>query len=134
MRLLSFQIAQNIPSNGRAHEIIVLLNCHGSINTVFKKNRLKIYLKDRTGDTFRWRGENVSTSEVETVIANICNHKEAVCYGVEIPGTEGKAGMVAILDPEHSINLKLLASQINKKLPKYARPRGLQSSRQVSPC
>ena len=54
-------------------------------------------LQDRTGDTFRWRGENVSTTEVESVVANICGHKEAVCYGVEIPGVEGKAGMVAIL-------------------------------------
>ena len=56
-----------------------------------------LYFRDRTGDTFRWRGENVSTSEVETVVANLCDHKEAVCYGVEIPGAEGKAGMVAIL-------------------------------------
>ena len=30
-------------------------------------------------------------------MANLCGHKEAVCYGVEIPGIEGKAGMVAIL-------------------------------------
>ena len=55
------------------------------------------FLQDRTGDTFRWRGENVSTTEVESVIANLCGHKEAVCYGVEVPGAEGKAGMVAIL-------------------------------------
>lgn len=52
--------------------------------------------QDRTGDTFRWRGENVSTFEVETVVAKLIDHKEAVCYGVEIPGIEGKAGMVAI--------------------------------------
>ena len=81
------------------------------INGVFKKNDVGfrsgdilimdkygyLYFRDRTGDTFRWRGENVSTSEVETVVANLCDHKEAVCYGVEIPGAEGKAGMVAIL-------------------------------------
>ena len=48
--------------------------------------------------------------------------KDAVCYGVEIPGTEGKAGMVAILDPERSVDLDLLAKQIRNKLPKYARP------------
>ena len=39
----------------------------------------------------------MSTFEVETVVAKICDHREAVCYGVEIPGIEGKAGMVAIL-------------------------------------
>ena len=55
------------------------------------------FIQDRTGDTFRWRGENVSTSEVETIVANLCDHREAVCYGVEIPGAEGKAGMVSIV-------------------------------------
>ena len=56
------------------------------------------------------------------MVANLCNNSNCVCYGVEIPGTEGKAGMVAILDPEHSVDLELLAKQIRKKLPKYARP------------
>ena len=55
-------------------------------------------------------------------MANLCHNSNCVCYGVEIPGTEGKAGMVAILDPEHSVDLELLAKQIRKKLPKYARP------------
>lgn len=45
-----------------------------------------IYFRDRTGDTFRWRGENVSTAEVEGVISNITGLKDAVVYGVEIPG------------------------------------------------
>jgi len=81
-----------------------------------------LYFRDRTGDTFRWRGENVSTTEVESVIANLCGHKEAVCYGVEVPGAEGKAGMVAILDPENTVDLVKLAAEIHRKLPKYARP------------
>lgn len=42
------------------------------------------YFKDRTGDTFRWRGENVSTSEVEAVITNILSLKDSVVYGVEV--------------------------------------------------
>lgn len=45
------------------------------------------YFRDRTGDTFRWRGENVSTSEVEAVISNVVGLKDAVVYGVEVPGT-----------------------------------------------
>jgi solute carrier family 27 fatty acid transporter 1/4 len=53
------------------------------------------YFVDRLGDTFRWRGENVSTNEVEAVLSNVLQ-KDAVCYGVEIPGTEGKAGMVKL--------------------------------------
>ena len=45
-----------------------------------------LFFKDRTGDTFRWRGENVSTSEVEATVSNILKLADAVCYGVEVPG------------------------------------------------
>lgn len=45
-----------------------------------------MYFKDRTGDTFRWRGENVSTSEVESVIQTIIKLQDAVVYGVDVPG------------------------------------------------
>ena len=45
----------------------------------------------------RWRGENVSTLEVEATISNVLELKDATAYGVEIPNTEGRAGMVTIL-------------------------------------
>ena len=45
-----------------------------------------MYFRDRTGDTFRWRGENVSTTEVETAISKIVRMQDAVVYGVEVPG------------------------------------------------
>lgn len=45
-----------------------------------------MYFRDRTGDTFRWRGENVSTAEVEAVISNVVHLNDAVVYGVEVPG------------------------------------------------
>ena len=45
-----------------------------------------MYFRDRTGDTFRWRGENVSTTEVETAISKIVKLQDAVVYGVEVPG------------------------------------------------
>jgi solute carrier family 27 fatty acid transporter 1/4 len=45
-----------------------------------------IYFRDRTGDTFRWRGENVSTTEVEATVSNIVKLQCAVVYGVEVPG------------------------------------------------
>ncbi|XP_015172878.1 PREDICTED: long-chain fatty acid transport protein 4-like [Polistes dominula] len=80
------------------------------------------YFKDRTGDTFRWRGENVATSEVEAVVSNVIGLKDTVVYGVEVPGNEGKAGMAAIYDPEGSLNLKELADGVKKVLPIYARP------------
>nr|CAD7447794.1 unnamed protein product [Timema bartmani] len=81
-----------------------------------------LYFKDRTGDTFRWKGENVSTSEVEAVISNVANYRDTVVYGVEVQGMEGRAGMAAILDPDESLNLRSLAESIRKCLPSYARP------------
>ncbi|XP_050356091.1 long-chain fatty acid transport protein 1 [Nymphalis io] len=80
------------------------------------------YFKDRTGDTFRWRGENVSTAEVEGVISNLVGLKDAVVYGVPIPYVEGKAGMAAIADPEKKVDLKNLAEGLKSSLPAYARP------------
>ena len=45
-----------------------------------------LYFKDRAGDTFRWRGENVSTTEVEAAISKGIQHKDCTVFGVEIPG------------------------------------------------
>lgn len=80
------------------------------------------YFKDRTGDTFRWHGENVATSEVEGVVSNVIGLKDAVVYGVEVPGAEGKAGMAAIYDPDNTLNIKEMAEGVKKSLPSYARP------------
>ncbi|XP_022901811.2 long-chain fatty acid transport protein 4-like isoform X1 [Onthophagus taurus] len=81
-----------------------------------------LFFMDRTGDTFRWKGENVSTSEVEAVVSNIVDYKDCVVYGVEIVGQEGRAGMAAILDPENTINLEKMVTELQKNLPAYARP------------
>ncbi|CAH2057439.1 unnamed protein product, partial [Iphiclides podalirius] len=80
------------------------------------------YFKDRTGDTFRWCGENVSTAEVEGVISNLVGLKDTVVYGVTIPNVEGKAGMVAIADKENKLRLEELAEGLSFSLPAYARP------------
>ncbi|XP_030766632.1 long-chain fatty acid transport protein 4-like isoform X1 [Sitophilus oryzae] len=80
------------------------------------------YFKDRTGDTFRWKGENVATSEVEGVVTGFLKFYDVIVYGVEIPGTEGKAGMVAIVDQSKTIDLKELAKELKCKLPSYAIP------------
>lgn len=91
-----------------------------------------LFFKDRTGDTFRWRGENVSTTEVESIVGQLINYRDAICYGVEIPGVEGKAGMVAIVDPDGSVNLDELAKGIQAKLPKFARPLFLRVLKQAA--
>ncbi|XP_075992100.1 long-chain fatty acid transport protein 4-like isoform X2 [Anticarsia gemmatalis] len=81
-----------------------------------------LYFLDRTGDTFRWRGENVSTTEVESAISRVADQRDAVVYGVEIPNTEGRAGMCGIVDTEGTLDLDKLAKDVAKDLPKYARP------------
>jgi citronellyl-CoA synthetase len=79
---------------------------------------------DRMGDTFRWKGENVSTNEVENIIDGSGLVEEAIVYGVEIPGTNGKAGM-ATLVPKADINEfdpDRLLSYLQENLPPYAIP------------
>ncbi|XP_072936361.1 long-chain fatty acid transport protein 4-like [Epargyreus clarus] len=81
-----------------------------------------LYFRDRTGDTFRWRGENVSTTEVEAAISKFADQRDAVVFGVEIPNTEGRAGMCGIVDTDNSLDLEKLAKNMSKDLPKYAKP------------
>ncbi|KAJ8679469.1 hypothetical protein QAD02_015256 [Eretmocerus hayati] len=81
-----------------------------------------LYFKDRTGDTFRWKGENVSTSEVEATVSNLVNYRDCIVYGVEVHGAEGRAGMAAIYDEDGSLNVDKLASDVKDQLPTYARP------------
>ena len=89
------------------------------------------YFKDRQGDTFRWKGENVSTAEVENVVSKACGLRDAAVYGVGIPGTDGKAGMAAIVDPDNSLDLNILAEKLSTELPAYARPMFLRILKQI---
>jgi fatty-acyl-CoA synthase len=79
------------------------------------------YFVDRVGDTFRWKGENVSTSEVATAIGAFPGVKEATVYGVRVPGTEGAAGMAAIIC-DGNPDLAALREHLAARLPPYARP------------
>uniref|UniRef100_A0A5S6R1B8 long-chain-fatty-acid--CoA ligase n=1 Tax=Trichuris muris TaxID=70415 RepID=A0A5S6R1B8_TRIMR len=81
-----------------------------------------LYFKDRTGDTFRWKGENVSTSEVEGLIQRVAGLADAAVYGVMVPGTEGRAGMASIVDEKGTLDLTKLLSELSELLPKYAIP------------
>ena len=80
-----------------------------------------LYFTDRTGDTFRWRGENVSTTEIENTTSKIIRNLQVACYGVEIPGAEGRAGMIAIVHQD-DINLADLCRDLQERLPTYAVP------------
>lgn len=83
-----------------------------------------LYFKDRTGDTFRWKGENVSTAEVESVISNLLEQRDSVVFGVEVKDCEGRAGMAAIEGDENSVGplLQELLRGMEQKLPKYSIP------------
>ena len=78
------------------------------------------YFVDRIGDTFRWKGENVSTTEVTETIAAYPGVIDAVVYGVTIPGTEGRAGMAAVVVGP-SFDLTAFRHHL-ERLPEYARP------------
>lgn len=79
------------------------------------------YFVDRVGDTFRWKGENVSTTEVATKISACPAVMEAIVYGVTIPANEGRAGMVAlVVNP--NFDLAAFHDYLAANLPDYARP------------
>uniref|UniRef100_A0A8C9TR33 long-chain-fatty-acid--CoA ligase n=2 Tax=Scleropages formosus TaxID=113540 RepID=A0A8C9TR33_SCLFO len=82
-----------------------------------------ISFKDRIGDTFRWKGENVGTTEVAEALELVDFIQEANVYGVEIPGNEGRAGMTAIIiKPDRRFDGKKLFQHVLDHLPSYARP------------
>jgi fatty-acyl-CoA synthase len=88
------------------------------------------YFVDRIGDTFRWKGENVSTNEVAATVCAYPGVLEAVVYGVTIPGTEGRAGMVAAVISE-DIDLVAFRQHLVGRLPEYARPLFLRISSEI---
>ncbi|XP_013200657.1 long-chain fatty acid transport protein 4 [Amyelois transitella] len=90
-----------------------------------------LYFRDRTGDTFRWRGENVSTTEVEAAISRVAGHRDAVVYGVLVPNTEGRAGMCGLADADGSLSLAQLRAALARELPAYATPVFLRVMRSV---
>ena len=79
---------------------------------------------DRVGDTFRWKGENVATAEVEAILTGLEDIESAAVYGVQIPDCDGRAGMAALsLKPNTNLEfIEGLYSALKDKLPAYAIP------------
>jgi fatty-acyl-CoA synthase len=79
------------------------------------------YFIDRIGDTFRWKGENVSAAEVAAALVAFPGITDAAVYGVPVPGTEGAAGM-ATLAVTGALDLAELRLHLGRQFPAYARP------------
>ena len=107
------------------------------LRNVFKKNDLwfntgdlvrdqgmrHIQFADRVGDTFRWKGENVATTEVEAALNRFRGIEQACVYGVQVPGADGRAGMAALtLAPGTALDGAALAQHLCAALPAYAVP------------
>ena len=88
---------------------------------------------DRLGDTYRWKGENVSTTEVENILSGHAQIQEAVAYGVEIPNTNGRAGMASITPsvPAEELDFKDIYQYCRENMPVYAIPLFLRVKEQM---
>lgn len=81
-----------------------------------------LYFVDRIGDTYRWKGENVSTNEVSQAICSAPGVLEANVYGVETPCGNGRAGMAALIVDDSRFDVRRLREILHAELPAYARP------------
>ena len=87
---------------------------------------------DRLGDTFRWKGENVATTEVEAAVGTQPGVDQAVVYGVPVTGADGKAGMAAIrLHDSAEFDGQAMADALRKSLPAYAVPAFIRLSAEL---
>jgi citronellyl-CoA synthetase len=88
---------------------------------------------DRLGDTFRWKGENVSTTQVEAVLDGVAEVSETVVYGVEVANTNGRAGMACIrlACAPQDFDFQALLTHLRQELPAYAVPLFLRLSTEM---
>jgi len=124
-------------SDDEASEKKILRNAFNDGDTYFRTGDLLsrdedgyYFFVDRIGDTFRWKGENVSTAEVASVLGACDGVKEANVYGVEVPGADGRAGM-ATLVVDDSFSPESVQSHVTANLAAYARPLFLRIQTEV---
>jgi fatty-acyl-CoA synthase len=104
------------------HDVFVKGDCWFRTGDLMRRDAAGyFYFMDRLGDTFRWRGENVSTTQVAAVLRAYRGVADAVVFGVSVPGNEGRAGMAVIAADDH-FSIDGLAAHLSAHLPSYARP------------
>ncbi|XP_040268561.1 solute carrier family 27 member 3 [Bufo bufo] len=103
-------------------------DCYFNTGDLMMQDNLgHVYFRDRTGDTFRWKGENVATTEVSEILSGLECFQEVNVYGVLVPGHEGRTGMAAVtLRPGHPLDPDAVFCHVVEFLPSYARPRFLR--------
>ena len=141
--LLIMQISEKNPFDGytdaQASEKKILRDVFQKGDAWFNTGDLVVLQKhghiqfgDRIGDTFRWQGENVATTEVESVIMKWPEIEDAVVYGVTVPGRDGRCGMLYLTQKEDGkLDLNGLAAHMRENLPAYAVPRFIRIGQKV---
>jgi acyl-CoA synthetase (AMP-forming)/AMP-acid ligase II len=130
--LLITEVTERAPFDGytdrKASEAKLLRNVFKAGDCWFNSGDLvrdqgyaHIQFVDRVGDTFRWKGENVATTEVEGALNQFPGISEAVVYGVQLPDSDGRAGMAA-LTLDNGFDGAALARHLCERLPAYAVP------------
>lgn len=125
-------VFQGYHNNGKATDSKILRDVFVKGDAYFRTGDVlrwgedgMLYFSDRLGDTFRWKGENVSTSEVSHMMGLHDAVHEANVYGVELPHHDGRAGCAAVTfstGAPSQASLSELAVHLRAKLPKYAVP------------
>jgi fatty-acyl-CoA synthase len=100
----------------------------GDLLTLHENNWLSF--ADRVGDTFRWKGENVSTMEVAAIVNKADGVLDANVYGVQVDNTEGRAGM-AQMNVSESFNLSSFADHVEKNLNGFQKPYFLRLTKEM---
>ena len=80
------------------------------------------YFVDRIGDTFRWKGENVATSEVAAALLAFPGIAEASVYGVAVPRHRRHRPAWRRSSPKARSISPNCAGICQQRLPAYARP------------
>uniref|UniRef100_A0A4W4HHE0 long-chain-fatty-acid--CoA ligase n=1 Tax=Electrophorus electricus TaxID=8005 RepID=A0A4W4HHE0_ELEEL len=92
-----------------------------------------VYFQDRIGDTFRWKGENVATTEVTDILIMLDFIEESNVYGVKVPGHEGRIGMAAVrLREGMAFDGSVMHQHVESYLPAYSRPRFIRIQRAMN--